>query len=929
KRKLKSRCGKNSGLGGQPAELNKTSSRKLCDDDEEARFLLVGLALGSPIGQVSDEQVTTSLPEIQGRSELDATTVVVEILADEAVTSATQRARQDGVVEGEDEEDEEEEATTASGSTRPRAPTRVPAPPANSSDFLAEYQYSSQFELGPKAGAALAAPAVPAVAAVDPAAQPVAQVAPSQPQPASVIIPIGQNQLPAAAAAGGEEDEDAESDEADVTDAPTARLQQSEPQRVEESDSDNEITSDDATTVKSFASEYEYTVQQLGSERKGETDDTQVPTVASVISSSSSATQNETGLDDLDIEMGILSDGDGRAACECGKLPFRVPIGEEAEINLRPWTVAIVRGGLIAGGRPHCSGVLINDRYVLTSASCMDGLHPSGIQVWLTAHSTLNNHNLNVGTSKMNVQEVVVHPNYNRGNKENQLLHSVCLPSVSNYNYAGRHGTIFGWGQGRINRVCTTSMPIIENYVCTRDSKHSLPINDNMMCAGYLTPNQPIRTDDCIGDAGGPLTVLINGRTSLIGITSWGFEFHNRGHTPTVFTKVSGYADWILHNTEDADCQSHLSFHFKSEHFNMNCKSDLIFITFLFSSTSSNCIQNEQKEESHFLQIQEHPEIDENSPYDPTPFMPHDVPKWPPPAVISTCRCGEHEFNESRVEPRDCGERPFNDNRIRSNTDKAVALVENGTFTDKSQFPWVVALVERKLNGSAIHFCGGTLISSKLVLTATHCFSRRQISQTEVWLNERNFLLVTDVDHPTIKIKALRLIVHPNYNPIMNYNDIVLVELSEHVNITERYLRPICLPRDQSYDEKEYAFTAGWGQISRVGPKSDELRHVCLPLLSHADCINKTVSYYKNRVNEYMICAGDIKNGGRDACPGDSGGPLFVEAGEANRHYLVGIVSWGEQCGLKKRPGVYTRVSRYLPWIHEQALLIEDNKLCE
>ncbi|CAL8117668.1 unnamed protein product [Orchesella dallaii] len=533
--------------------------------------LLVGLALGTPIGQVSDEQVTTSLPELLARSELDATTVVVEILADEAVTSGTERARQ--AVEEEDEEDEEEEATTASTATggKSRAPTRVPAPPANSSDFLAEYQYSSQFELGPKAGVALAAPASPGVVApaLPDSQAPVAQVAQSQPQPASVIIPVGQNQPSNnnAGASAVDEDEDAESEEADTTDAPSARRQPAEPQRVEESDSDNEITSDDATTVKSFASEYEYTVQQLA-ERKGETEDSEIPTAASVISRVT--TRNETGLDDLDIQGEFLSDGDGRAACECGKLPFRVPIGEEAEINLRPWTVAIVRGGLIAGGRPHCSGVLINDRYVLTSASCMDGLHPSGIQVWLTAHSTLNNHNLNVGTSKMNVQNVVVHPNYNRGNKENDIalirmtypvdiassgsyFTPVCLPSVANYNYAGRSGTIFGWGQGRVNRVCTTIMPIIENYVCKRDSTHSSQITDNMMCAGYLTPSQPVRTDDCIGDAGGPLTVQINGRTSLIGVTSWGFEFHNRGHTPTVFTKVAGYADWILHNTEDAD----------------------------------------------------------------------------------------------------------------------------------------------------------------------------------------------------------------------------------------------------------------------------------------------------------------------------------------------------------------------------------------
>jgi hypothetical protein len=236
--------------------------------------LLVGLAFGSPIGQVSDEQVTTSLPEILARSEsLDATTVIVEILADEAVTSATQRARQAAGVEEEASDEEEQDATTvASGGNRIRATTKVPIPPANSSDFLAEYQYSSQFELGPKAAVELASPAiapVPDVAPAVPADQlPVAQVVPSQPKPESVIIPVGQplsNSNSGVSGVGVDEDEDVDSDEA--TDAPLARLQPQqsvEPQRVEESDSDNEITSDDVTTVKSFASEYEYTVQQLG-----------------------------------------------------------------------------------------------------------------------------------------------------------------------------------------------------------------------------------------------------------------------------------------------------------------------------------------------------------------------------------------------------------------------------------------------------------------------------------------------------------------------------------------------------------------------------------------------------------------------------------------------------------------------------------------
>lgn len=38
-------------------------------------------------------------------------------------------------------------------------------------------------------------------------------------------------------------------------------------------------------------------------------------------------------------------------------------------------------------------------------------------------------------------------------------------------------------------------------------------------------------------------------------------------------------------------------------------------------------------------------------------------------------------------------------------------------------------------------------------------------------------------------------------------------------------------------------------------------------------------------------------------------------------HLLYGIISWGQRCGDRNKPGVYTKVAEYLPWIQEKMLL--------
>jgi secreted trypsin-like serine protease len=49
---------------------------------------------------------------------------------------------------------------------------------------------------------------------------------------------------------------------------------------------------------------------------------------------------------------------------------------------------------------------------------------------------------------------------------------------------------------------------------------------------------------------------------------------------------------------------------------------------------------------------------------------------------------------------------------------------------------------------------------------------------------------------------------------------------------------------------------------------------------------------------------------------GDSGGPLHVRMSEPYCMFdIVGITSFGSICGSRNSPAVYTRVSRFIPWI--------------
>jgi hypothetical protein len=98
------------------------------------------------------------------------------------------------------------------------------------------------------------------------------------------------------------------------------------------------------------------------------------------------------------------------------------------------------------------------------------------------------------------------------------------------------------------------------------------------------------------------------------------------------------------------------------------------------------------------------------------------------------------------------------------------------------------------------------------------------------------------------------------------------------------------------------AAVIGWGTTKTDGYPSI-LRTVDVPIVSDEQC---RASYGRLVIDAVMVCAGD-PGGGRDACSGDSGGPLLARDGP--RWAQIGVVSWGYGCALPGLPGVYAETA--------------------
>lgn len=189
--------------------------------------------------------------------------------------------------------------------------------------------------------------------------------------------------------------------------------------------------------------------------------------------------------------------------------------------------------------------------------------------------------------------------------------------------------------------------------------------------------------------------------------------------------------------------------------------------------------------------------------------------------------------------------------------------------------------------------CAGSLIHPDIVLTAAHCLGDK-VQLIVAWVNYTRGDTMTGYEY---RVEAEDWIAHPDYNHLSGEHDVGLIKLKRPIV----GVVPVGINKINAIPKVGQTTTVFGFGVTQSGKFPNRLKKVDVNVVSYDRC--NAMDFYDGMISDNsMICA-SVFNGGKDACAGDSGGPLIIGGGSATSDVQVGIVSWGKGCGEVNHPG--------------------------
>uniref|UniRef100_A0A182MDL9 CLIP domain-containing serine protease n=1 Tax=Anopheles culicifacies TaxID=139723 RepID=A0A182MDL9_9DIPT len=262
-------------------------------------------------------------------------------------------------------------------------------------------------------------------------------------------------------------------------------------------------------------------------------------------------------------------------APKCGlHLSDRIYGGQTTNIDEFPWTALIEYQREDGRFSFHCGGVIVNERYIVTAASCVYDIpqnfkpHRVRLGEWdLSSASDCEDDICSIAPIDVDIEKIIVHSSYDSKDKNHNhdialirlnqdinystTVRPLCLPlstSIRSRKHAGFTSYVAGWGitetgHASQKKLKLTLKVVDLTYCAPIYKRNGIILNSKHVCAGGLRMK-----DTCRGDSGVPLMRQIAGAWYLIGVISFGPKECGTAGIPGVYTNVTEYVDWIQDN---------------------------------------------------------------------------------------------------------------------------------------------------------------------------------------------------------------------------------------------------------------------------------------------------------------------------------------------------------------------------------------------